>query len=83
MKPALRPGGLPHDDIRRAVLYMAYAMALIPLLNASAKYLSRDYAIPEIVRAHYAIFGEFPDLWTWIGALIIVVSGIYMIYGEK
>jgi drug/metabolite transporter (DMT)-like permease len=33
---------------------MAYAMALIPLLNASAKYLSRDYAIPEIVWARYA-----------------------------
>lgn len=33
---------------------MVYAMALIPLLNASAKYLSRDYAIPEIVWARYA-----------------------------
>jgi drug/metabolite transporter (DMT)-like permease len=54
MKPTLRPGGLPHDDVRRAVLYMAYAIALIPLLNASAKYLSRDYAIPEIVWARYA-----------------------------
>lgn len=31
----------------------------------------------------YAVFGEFPDLWTWIGAAIIVASGIYMIYGEK
>jgi drug/metabolite transporter (DMT)-like permease len=51
---APRAGGLPHDDVRRAVLYMAYAMALIPLLNASAKYLSRDYSIPEIVWARYA-----------------------------
>jgi drug/metabolite transporter (DMT)-like permease len=31
----------------------------------------------------YTVFGEFPDLWTWVGALIIVISGIYMIYGEK
>jgi drug/metabolite transporter (DMT)-like permease len=31
----------------------------------------------------YTVFGEFPDLWTWIGAAIIVASGIYMIYGEK
>jgi hypothetical protein len=54
VRPTPRPGALPHDDVSRAVLYMAYAMALIPLLNASAKYLSRGYAIPEIVWARYA-----------------------------
>ncbi len=54
MKTIPRPAGLPHDDVKRAVLYMSYAMALIPLLNASAKYLSRDYAIPDIVWARYA-----------------------------
>jgi drug/metabolite transporter (DMT)-like permease len=54
VKIAPRPGRLPHDDVKRAVLYMAYGMALIPLLNASAKYLSRDYPIPEIVWARYA-----------------------------
>ena len=31
----------------------------------------------------YVVFGEFPDVWTWTGAAIIVGSGIYMIYGEK
>ncbi len=31
----------------------------------------------------YTVFGEFPDLWTWLGAAIIVASSIYMIYGEK
>ena len=30
----------------------------------------------------YTIFGEIPDLWTWIGAAIIVGSGITMIYRE-
>jgi drug/metabolite transporter (DMT)-like permease len=38
---------------------------------------------PLMMRIRVLLFGEFPDLWTWIGALIIVVSGIYMIYGEK
>jgi drug/metabolite transporter (DMT)-like permease len=51
---APRASSMPHDDVKRAVLYMAYAMALIPLLNAAAKFLSRDYAIPEIVWARYA-----------------------------
>jgi hypothetical protein len=34
-------------DIGRAVFYMALAMALLPCLNASAKYLGRDYATIE------------------------------------
>jgi drug/metabolite transporter (DMT)-like permease len=26
----------------------------------------------------YLVFAEFPDLWTWAGAAIIIVSGIYI-----
>ena len=26
----------------------------------------------------YLIWGDFPDLWTWIGAIILVLSGIYV-----
>ena len=26
----------------------------------------------------YAIFAELPDLWTWVGAAIIVASGVYV-----
>ena len=33
---------------------MALAMALLPCLNASAKYLGRNYATVEIVWARYA-----------------------------
>ncbi len=31
----------------------------------------------------YAIFGNFPDLWTWIGAAIIIASGIYIALRER
>ena len=31
----------------------------------------------------YAVFDEFPDLPTWIGAAIIVGSGLYIFYGER
>ncbi len=37
----------------RAVLYMALAVALFPLLNASVKYLARFYPMPEIFWARY------------------------------
>src|SRR6267154_796327 len=31
----------------------------------------------------YAIFGDFPDLWTWIGAAIIIASGLYIAFRER
>jgi drug/metabolite transporter (DMT)-like permease len=30
----------------------------------------------------YLLFAEFPDFWTWIGAAIIVGSGLYIAYRE-
>ncbi len=46
--------GPARDDLNRAVLYMLFAAALIPLLNASAKFLARDYPVIEITWARYA-----------------------------
>jgi drug/metabolite transporter (DMT)-like permease len=31
----------------------------------------------------YAIFDNFPDLWTWIGAAIIIASGLYIAFRER
>lgn len=31
----------------------------------------------------YLVFGTFPDLWTWIGAGLIVSSGIYIAWRER
>jgi S-adenosylmethionine uptake transporter len=25
----------------------------------------------------YFVFGQFPDMWTWIGAIVIIASGLY------
>ncbi len=30
----------------------------------------------------YAIFGDFPDEWTWLGAAVIAASGVYIDYRE-
>ena len=29
------------------------------------------------------VFGEFPDLWTWVGAAIITACGLYIAYRER
>jgi drug/metabolite transporter (DMT)-like permease len=31
----------------------------------------------------YLLFGNFPDLWTWIGAAVIIASGIYIAWRER
>ncbi|HMB09168.1 DMT family transporter [Saliniramus sp.] len=42
------------DDLNKAVLYMVFAASLIPMLNASAKYLTEDYSVLQITWARYA-----------------------------
>lgn len=31
----------------------------------------------------YVFFAEFPDLWTWLGASVIIGSGLYIFYRER
>lgn len=31
----------------------------------------------------YLVFGDVPDLWTLLGAMIIIASGVYLIYRER
>ncbi len=31
----------------------------------------------------YLVFGQLPDAWTWVGAAIIVASGLFILYWER
>jgi drug/metabolite transporter (DMT)-like permease len=31
----------------------------------------------------YLVFGDVPDIWTLVGAAIIVASGIYLLFRER
>jgi drug/metabolite transporter (DMT)-like permease len=31
----------------------------------------------------YLVFGNFPDAWTWVGAAVIIASGIYIAFRER
>ncbi len=31
----------------------------------------------------YLVFGDFPDFWTWIGAGVIICSGLYLGHIER
>lgn len=52
-RPAIEHGRAG-DDLPRAVFYMLLVAVLIPLLNASSKYLATRYPILEITWARYA-----------------------------
>jgi len=65
-------GGFAHYFVTRAFVY-APAALLSPF----------DYA--QLIGATllgYFIFGNFPDLFTWIGAAIIVSSGLFITWRE-
>src|SRR5262249_58623983 len=31
----------------------------------------------------YLVFREWPDRWTWLGAAVIIASGLYIFYRER
>ena len=31
----------------------------------------------------YLLFGQFPDIWTWVGSFVIMASGLYVFYRER
>lgn len=50
----LTPTRNTRRDIRRAILFMTIAIAILPLMNVTAKYLSAEYPTTQIVWARYA-----------------------------
>jgi drug/metabolite transporter (DMT)-like permease len=64
-------------NIGRAVFYMALAMALIPCLNAAAKYLGHSYSTLEIVWARYA--GHF----AYMVAVFLPQRGFRLFYTQR
>ena len=65
-------GGFGHYFVTRALVY-APASVLSPF----------DYAqLLGATLLGYFIFGNFPDVYTWIGAAIIVASGMFITWRE-
>lgn len=53
--------------------------------QAPASFVS-PFNYAQIVAAtilSYLIFGQLPDLWTWVGAALIIASGLYLLLRER
>ena len=59
--------------------FVAKALEQAPA-SVVSPYLYGELIVAAMVG--YAIFGDFPDRWTWVGAAVIAVSGIYIAYRE-
>ena len=59
--------------------FVAKALEQAPA-SVVSPYLYGELIVAAVVG--FAVFGEFPDQWTWVGATIIAASGIFVAYRE-
>ena len=60
------------------MLILAHRLAPAPIL-APFSYIQ---LLPMILLG-YLVFGDFPDLWTLVGAGVVLSSGLYLLYRER
>ena len=59
---------------------------VIKALQYAAAAITAPFIYGQLIGATilgYIFFGDFPDSWTWVGAAIIVASGVYVAYRER
>ena len=59
--------------------FVAKALEQAPA-SVVSPYLYGELIVAAVVG--FAVFSEFPDQWTWVGATIIAASGIFVAYRE-
>jgi len=76
-------------------IFLLISMAVVAAIAETLVIMALDAAQAVVIApVHYSliiwgtfygyfIFGQLPDGWTWIGALIIVASGIYTLNRER
>jgi S-adenosylmethionine uptake transporter len=83
---------VPVDGIHFAMFAAMSALGFAGGLLIIAAYKAADAAIVAPMQYSqllwaavfgYFIFAEFPDLWTWVGAAIIIASGLYIVLRES
>ncbi|MEP2703467.1 MAG: DMT family transporter [Roseibium sp.] len=73
------------------LLVMAPCAALAELLVIKSLEVSQAVVVAPVQYSlliwgtmyGYLVFGHLPDFWTWIGALIIVSTGVYTLHRER
>jgi S-adenosylmethionine uptake transporter len=83
---------VPVAGVHFAMFAAMSALGFVGGLLIIAAYKSADAAIVAPMQYSqllwaavfgYAFFAEFPDLWTWVGAAVIIASGLYIVLRES
>jgi len=88
--PSLQPVAIGWREIGLLALMGALGttghLLLVHAARSVPSSLIAPFAYLEIVGATalgYALFGDFPDFWKWIGIAVICSSGIYVFWREQ
>ncbi|MEP3045447.1 MAG: DMT family transporter [Roseibium sp.] len=73
------------------LLVMALCAAIAELLVIKSLEVSQAVVVAPVQYSlliwgtmyGYLVFGHLPDFWTWVGALIIVATGVYTLHRER
>ncbi|SEL38251.1 DMT family transporter [Pacificibacter marinus] len=71
--------------INACVITAAFALAVIVMQTGEISFVApyRYTALVWAILIGFFVFGEWPDLWTFVGAGIIVATGIYTLVRES
>ncbi len=91
--PLVMPGGWVLPTLGDAVLLATmgaiaagYHILLVKALDFAPASTLAPFAYAEMINATaigYFVFGDFPDLWTWTGIVIVIAAGIYISLRER
>ena len=67
-----------------AFLTMGYVTGVAAMRVGEISYVApfRYTSLIVAIAAGVVIFGEWPDIWTWLGSALVVAAGIYVIWRE-
>lgn len=61
-------------------------LCVIKAFDLAPASLLAPYGYTEILMATavgYLVFGDFPDIWSWIGVAVVIASGVYVSFRER
>lgn len=78
------PGQIGLLLLAAALVSLGYFTAIMTMRIGDVSFSApfRYVSLVVAVILGYVIFGEFPDLWTWVGAGMIVGAGLFVIWRE-
>lgn len=67
-----------------AFLTVGYVSAVASMRVGEMSYVApfRYVSLLVAIAMGLVVFGEWPDLWTWLGASLVVAAGVYIIWRE-